>query len=99
MSAGPQIRTALTENLKALHLPAMRDCFEQAARQAEKETLSYEQYLLRNGEQTEMTLRETCWSKWQVEVLPLGSFPSGHQFWSPISTQRRRQERREVRFV
>jgi len=26
----------LTENLKALHLPAMRDCFEQAARQAEE---------------------------------------------------------------
>jgi hypothetical protein len=31
MSAAPQIRTALTENLKALHLPAMRGCFEQAA--------------------------------------------------------------------
>ena len=46
MSAAPQIRTALTENLKALHLPAMRECFEQAAQQAEKETLSYEQYLL-----------------------------------------------------
>jgi len=46
MSAAPQIRTALMENLKALHLPAMRECFEQAAQQAEKETLSYEQYLL-----------------------------------------------------
>jgi len=30
MSAAPQIRTALMENLKALHLPAMRECFEQA---------------------------------------------------------------------
>ena len=46
MSEAPQIRTALTENLKELHLPAMRECFEQAAHQAEKETLSYEQYLL-----------------------------------------------------
>jgi hypothetical protein len=46
MSAAPQIRTALMENLKGLHLPAMRECFEQAAQQAEKETLSYEQYLL-----------------------------------------------------
>ena len=46
MSAAPQIRTALMENLKELHLPAMRECFEQAAQQAEKETLSYEQYLL-----------------------------------------------------
>src|ERR1035438_3441440 len=46
MSGAPQIRTALMENLKDLHLPAMRECFEQAAQQAEKETLSYEQYLL-----------------------------------------------------
>jgi DNA replication protein DnaC len=46
MSEAPQIRTALTENLKELHLPTMRECFEQAAQQAEKETLSYEQYLL-----------------------------------------------------
>ena len=50
MSAAPQIRTALMENLKALHLPAMRECFEQAAQQAEKETLSYEQYLLELSE-------------------------------------------------
>jgi hypothetical protein len=46
MSAAPQIRTALLDNLKELHLPAMRECFEQTAQQAEKETLSYEQYLL-----------------------------------------------------
>jgi len=50
MSASPQIRTALLENLKALHLPAMRACFEQAAQRAEKETLSYEQYLLELAE-------------------------------------------------
>ena len=48
MSAAPQIRAALMENLKdPAHLPAMRECFEQAAQQAEKETLSYERYLLR----------------------------------------------------
>lgn len=46
MSAAPQIRTELLENLKELHLPTMRECFEQTAQQAEKETLSYEQYLL-----------------------------------------------------
>src|SRR5258708_25927839 len=50
MSAIPQIRTALLENLKILHLPAMRDCFEQAAQHAEKETLSYQQYLLELSE-------------------------------------------------
>jgi DNA replication protein DnaC len=46
MSATPQIRTALLAKLTELHLPAMRACFEQSAQRAEKETLSYEQYLL-----------------------------------------------------
>ncbi len=41
-----QVRTVLEENLKELHLPAMRGCFEETARRAEKETFSYEQYLL-----------------------------------------------------
>lgn len=44
MSAAPQIRMALLENLKELHLPAMRECFEQTAQQAEKETLSYPRF-------------------------------------------------------
>jgi hypothetical protein len=34
------------ENLTELHLPTMRACFEEAAQQADKETLSYEQSLL-----------------------------------------------------
>jgi len=46
MSGGRDVRAALTENLKALHLPTMRQCYEEAARRAEKETLSYEQFLL-----------------------------------------------------
>lgn len=50
MSAGAPIRAALVENLTELHLPAMRTCFEEAARRAEKETLSYEQYLLELSE-------------------------------------------------
>jgi hypothetical protein len=41
-----QVRSVLVENLKELHLPAMRGCFEETARRAEKETLSYERYLL-----------------------------------------------------
>jgi len=45
-----QVKTALEENLKALHLPAMRGCFEETARRAEKETFSYEQYLLELAE-------------------------------------------------
>src|SRR5271165_313321 len=50
MSTAPQIKTALLENLKELHLPTMRSCFEQSAQRAEKETLSYEQYLLELAE-------------------------------------------------
>lgn len=46
MSAGTPVRAELLKNLTELHLPAMRACFEAAARTAEQETLSYEQYLL-----------------------------------------------------
>jgi len=46
MSRELPIQTTLLNNLKELHLPAMRACFEESARRAEKETLSYEQYLL-----------------------------------------------------
>ncbi len=45
-----QVRTALVDHLKELHLPAMRACFEETARRAEKQTLSYEQYLLELAE-------------------------------------------------
>ena len=46
MSRDLPIQTTLLKNLTELHLPAMRACFEESARRAEKETLSYEQYLL-----------------------------------------------------
>ena len=52
MSGAGQVRATLLENLKELHLPAMRAGFEETARRAEKETLSYEQYLL------ELSVRE-----------------------------------------
>ncbi|HET7872685.1 MAG TPA: ATP-binding protein, partial [Terriglobales bacterium] len=35
----------LTEHLRELHLPTIRRCFEDRARHAERETLSYEWYL------------------------------------------------------
>ena len=40
------VKTALTEGLTELHLPTVRRCYEDAARLAERETLSYERYLL-----------------------------------------------------
>jgi len=45
-------RAELIEHLRELHLPTMRECFEQVARQAEEESLGYERYLL------EMAVRE-----------------------------------------
>ena len=45
-------RTQLIQYLKELHLPTMRECFEEVARQAEQESLGYERYLL------EMAVRE-----------------------------------------
>src|SRR5215831_18586516 len=50
MSRPGQVKTALIENLKELRLPAMLACFEDTARRAEKETLSYEHYLLELAE-------------------------------------------------
>ena len=46
MVAHTDVKTTLTGQLRALHLPAFRESFEELARHAEQETLSYEQYLL-----------------------------------------------------
>src|SRR3981081_2485100 len=46
MNVSRDVKTDLTVYLRELHLPAIRQCFEEKARQAERETLSYEQYLL-----------------------------------------------------
>src|SRR5579875_3143966 len=40
------VKTALTEGLTDLPLPTVRRCYEESARLAERETLSYECYLL-----------------------------------------------------
>ncbi len=47
MSAVVDIRPALMEQLKDRRLPTVRECYEDTARRGpERETLSYEQYLL-----------------------------------------------------
>lgn len=46
MKPAKDVKTTLTANLKDLHLPTIRAIFEEQARRAEQETLSYEQYLL-----------------------------------------------------
>ncbi|MFA5810617.1 MAG: IS21-like element helper ATPase IstB [Thermoleophilia bacterium] len=46
MSKPLDIKKELAEYLRELHLPTIGRCFEDKARQAERETLGYEQYLL-----------------------------------------------------
>jgi DNA replication protein DnaC len=46
MSKPRDVKKELQDCLRELHLPAIRRCFEEKARQAERETLSCEQYLL-----------------------------------------------------
>lgn len=46
MSKTRDVNGEINEYLRELHLPAMRSCFAEKARQAERETLSYEHYLL-----------------------------------------------------
>ena len=53
-----QEKTALVDYLRELHLPTVRSCFEEMARQAERETLSYERYLLELMERESQVRRE-----------------------------------------
>lgn len=46
MNKPRDVNRELNQYLRELYLPAIRDCFEEKARQAERETLSYECYLL-----------------------------------------------------
>src|SRR5438874_7882578 len=45
-AAVTDVKAALTEGLTELRLPTVRHCYEETARLAERETLSYERYLL-----------------------------------------------------
>ena len=45
MSRTIDVKAELTQSLKYLHLPTVRQCYEEVARQAERESLSYERYL------------------------------------------------------
>ncbi len=40
-----ELRSGMTRTLRELHLPTMRECYEEQANQARKESLTYEQYL------------------------------------------------------
>jgi DNA replication protein DnaC len=45
MSRPVDVKAELTQSLKYLHLPTVRQCYEEVAQQAERESFSYERYL------------------------------------------------------
>ncbi len=74
------VKQELTEYLRELQLPAIRRCFEEKARSAERETLSYEQYLRELAEQECQERRQNRIQRLlQASKLPLiqrASLPS-----------------------
>jgi DNA replication protein DnaC len=84
-TASMEVQETLTALLKELHLPAFRSGYEELARQAQQEALSYEQYLLgltrrecqeRRDRRTERLLRdsrlplEKSWPALDLKRLP-----------------------------
>lgn len=78
-------RKTIESTLRELHMPTMRECFEDIARRAEKEAMSHEAYLLellereseaRKNKRIERLLRESCLPLEKThEALELQRFP------------------------
>ncbi len=58
MITASELRESLTVQLKELHLPTIRQCYEEEAEQARSESLSYEQYLLELASQERAVRRQ-----------------------------------------
>jgi DNA replication protein DnaC len=72
MNTPRDIKKDLNEYLRELHLPVIRRCLEDMARQAERETLSYEAYLLGLVERECQERREHRVARLlQISKLPL----------------------------
>src|SRR5271167_2876027 len=85
MARKPDVKELLAAYLKELHLPAFRTSYEELARQAQQESLSFEQYLLglaerevqeRRNKRVERLLRqsrlplEKNWQSLDLKRLP-----------------------------
>ncbi|MCH8146430.1 MAG: ATP-binding protein [Planctomycetes bacterium] len=65
-------KTALEDHLRELHLPTVRSSFEEMARRAEQETLSYERYLLELMDRECQVRRQNRVERWlRQSKLPL----------------------------
>lgn len=72
MDSKKDVNERLTAYLRELHLPTIRECFEELARRAAQETASYEQYLLELAER-ECQVR---WAKRTERLLHQSRLPS-----------------------
>ena len=72
MASQTDVKERLVECLRELHLPTFRECFEDLARRAVQESLSYEQYLGELAEQECQARRTNRIERWLRESdLPL----------------------------
>ncbi len=73
-----QLKNELTEMLRELHLPTVRAEFEEMARQAENQSLSFEQYLVE-------LIRRECEER---RVVADALLPDSHCSWSALNQGR-----------
>ncbi len=72
MASQTEVKQRLVECLRELHLPTFRDGFEELARRAVQESLSYEQYLGELAEQECQARRTNRIERWlQQSDLPI----------------------------
>jgi hypothetical protein len=66
MNAAMNVKKEMTQLLKDLHLPTVRQCYEPVAREAERESVSYENYLLE-------VIRKECEQRRQKKIVYSGA--------------------------
>ena len=72
MLSSEEVKNRLRPCLKELHLPGVRDCYDEFARIAQKESMTYEHYLLEVMEQELEKRRQNRIARWLRESkLPL----------------------------
>ncbi len=72
MMSSEEVKNRLRQCLKELHLPGVRDCYDELAHRARKESLLHEHYLLEVMEQEVETRRQNRIARWLRESkLPL----------------------------
>jgi DNA replication protein DnaC len=101
MAMAADVKDRLEKLLRELHLPTVRGSYEELARQAERETLSYERYLLELSERESQARQATRIARLlRASCLPLEkSLESFDLKRLPTKVARQVQSLREGHFV